>query len=131
MAMSKIHEHYRQLHDQCESDNERLFIGELYQQVRSRNHYDYFMSIKAQQSTFVNRDYRIDFTAEWDGKRYAMEVEGGVFSRGIASVGYRSIMGYIRHADKYNALSANGWYVFRFQLHKPQLRDLWGVLGIL
>ena len=128
--MSKIYDHYIKLYDACESHNEQLFVSGLYEQIKTLTQAKFFVQIKSQQTVFANRDYRIDFTCEFNNKKYAMEIEGGIFSKGLASVGYRSIMGYVKHADKYNTLAACGWYVFRFQLHKPQLRDLWGVLGV-
>ena len=88
------------------------------------------MAIQSQQIVIPDRDYRVDFTSHYQDRKYAMEIEGGVFSKNLASVGYRSIIGYVRHADKYNTLAKYGWYVFRFQLHKPQLKNLWAVLGI-
>lgn len=128
--MSKLYDHYIKLYESTESHNEQAFVTGLYEQITTRDQARFFMGMKAQQTVFTNRDYRIDFTCEFNDKRYAMEIEGGIFSKGLASVGYRSIMGYVKHADKYNTLSAHGWFVFRFQLHKPQLKNLWGVLGI-
>jgi hypothetical protein len=128
--MNTLYNKYLELYNACESHNECLFITKLYDQIKTQQQAKFFMTIKAQVIVFVNRDYRLDFTGVFKDKKYAMEIEGGVFSKGLASVGYRSIMGYIKHADKYNLLSAHNWFVFRFQLHKPQLSDLWGVLGI-
>lgn len=52
-------------------------------------------------------DWRLDFA--WPKHRIALEVEGGVWSRGrhVRGGGYRE------DVRKYNALAANGWTLFR------------------
>lgn len=68
------------------------------------------------------RDWRLDFAH--DGARVAIEVEGGVYSKG------RHVRpgGFEEDAAKYNAAAILGWLVFRVT---PQMveRDPVGVLG--
>lgn len=126
----KLYDKYQELFESCESHNEERFVSGLYEQMETKEQAAFFMAMKSQQIVIPDRAYRIDFIALYDNRKYAIEIEGGVFSKNLASVGYRSIMGYVRHADKYNTLAKFGWFVFRFQLHKPQLNDLWEVLGV-
>lgn len=125
-----LYSKYQELFESCESHNEERFVSGLYEQLQTREQAAFFMAMLSQQIVIPDRQYRIDFIALYQDRKYAIEIEGGVFSKKLASVGYRSILGYINHADKYNTLARWGWSVFRFQLHKPQLNDLWGVLGV-
>lgn len=123
---------YERLYDNCGSDDERLLVNALYKQldVTNTQQVAFFLSLRNQIEVIPNRRFRLDFAAVFEGKKYALEFEGGCYSRGIASVGYRSIGGYKKHVAKYNVLAANGWLVFRFQNDSQQLQAVWDVLGL-
>jgi very-short-patch-repair endonuclease len=50
----------------------------------------------------------LDFA--WPEQKVAVEIEGGVFSGGRHTRG----AGFVADCDKYNALAAAGWRLFRF-----------------
>lgn len=54
-----------------------------------------------------SRKYRFDFA--WIPERVALEVEGGVWTRGAHGRG----SGIIRDIEKYNLATCNGWRVLR------------------
>lgn len=54
-----------------------------------------------------DRKYRFDFA--WPEANLAVEVEGGVFTRGA----HGSISGILRDIEKYNLAAVNGWRVLR------------------
>jgi len=54
------------------------------------------------------RKWRFDFALP--ESRIAVEVEGGVWSKGRHTRG----SGFMADCDKYNTAAAMGWYVFRF-----------------
>jgi hypothetical protein len=55
-----------------------------------------------------SRRWRVDFA--WPEQKVAVEIEGGVFSGGRHTRG----AGFVADCDKYNALAAAGWRLFRF-----------------
>lgn len=55
----------------------------------------------------VGRKWRFDFA--WPRWLVALEVEGGIFTRGAHS----SVQGILRDIEKYNAAAAYGWRVLR------------------
>jgi len=54
------------------------------------------------------RRWRFDFA--WPDSRIAVEIEGGIWSRGR----HVRPAGYARDAEKYNAAAAAGWVVLRY-----------------
>lgn len=63
------------------------------------------------------RKWRIDYYFEQDGKKVALEVEGGVWTGGRHTRG----SGYVKDVEKYNALTLAGIYLLRTfpdELHK-------------
>lgn len=56
----------------------------------------------------LTRRWRFDFA--WPGIKVAVELEGGVYSRGRHSRG----AGYVKDCDKYNAATLAGWNVYRY-----------------
>ncbi len=127
-----LHDHYSNLYQQCDNDDERGLLNRFYQQLTPTNlsQVKLFLSLRTQQRVIPDRKYRVDFAAIVDGVKYAIEYEGGCYSRGRASIGYRSIGGYKSHVGKYNLLAAHGWLVFRFQNDTAQLKQVWAVLGL-
>lgn len=55
------------------------------------------------------RKWRIDYYFETNGKRVALEVEGGVWTRGRHTRG----VGFLGDMEKYNAISAAGIILLR------------------
>lgn len=53
------------------------------------------------------RDWRVDFA--WPEQRVILEVEGGVWTEGRHTRG----SGFSKDVEKYNALTAAGWTVYR------------------
>ena len=53
------------------------------------------------------RNSRFDFA--WPGRMVAVEIEGGVWSKGRHTRGY----GFMNDCEKYNAASALGWRLYR------------------
>lgn len=53
------------------------------------------------------RRWRLDYA--WPELRVALEVEGGIWTRGRHNRG----TGFLRDMEKYNALAAAGWRLFR------------------
>lgn len=53
------------------------------------------------------RDWRVDFA--WPEQRLILEVEGGVWTEGRHTRG----SGFTKDVEKYNALTAAGWTVYR------------------
>lgn len=53
-------------------------------------------------------DWRLDFA--WPEHKIAVEIEGGVFIRGRHVRG----KGFVKDAEKYNALVLDGWRLLRF-----------------
>jgi hypothetical protein len=56
----------------------------------------------------LTRRWRFDFA--WPGIKVAVELEGGVYSRGRHSRG----AGFVADCDKYNAATLAGWNVYRY-----------------
>jgi very-short-patch-repair endonuclease len=56
----------------------------------------------------VNRRWRFDFA--WRERKLAVEVEGGVWSKGRHTTG----VGFTKDIEKYNAAAILGWKVLRF-----------------
>lgn len=54
--------------------------------------------------------WRFDFA--WPEKKVAVEMEGGVFTRG----GHTRGKGYSKDCDKYNAAAELGWRVLRYTI---------------
>ena len=54
------------------------------------------------------RKWRFDFA--WPEKKIALEVEGGIWTRGRHTRG----SGFLKDMEKYNAAGKLGWRVFRF-----------------
>lgn len=54
------------------------------------------------------KDWRLDFA--WPDLRIAIEIEGGVYTRGRHVRG----KGYVNDIEKYNALTLDGWRLLRF-----------------
>lgn len=59
-----------------------------------------------------SRKWRIDYA--FAGQKLAVEIEGGVWSRGRHTRG----SGFVGDMEKYNALTEDGWYLLRYQPHK-------------
>lgn len=55
------------------------------------------------------RRWRIDYAVFWNGRRIAIEVEGGAWIFGR----HNRPTGFIKDIEKYNAASAEGWTLFR------------------
>lgn len=55
------------------------------------------------------RRWRFDYAVFWNGRRIAIEVEGGAWTRGRHVRGG----GFIKDVEKYNTATAMGWFVFR------------------
>ena len=62
------------------------------------------------------RRWRFDFA--WPAQKVAVEIEGGVFSRGRHTRG----SGFVKDCEKYNNAALMGWTVLRFA--QPHLKDL-------
>lgn len=60
------------------------------------------------------RRWRFDFA--WPENKVAMEIEGGVWSRGRHTRG----SGFVKDIEKYNAAASLGWRVFRFTPQQVQ-----------
>jgi len=56
----------------------------------------------------AERKFRFDFA--WPVHRIAVEIEGGVFSRGR----HTRPMGFIKDCEKYNMAALHGWRVLRY-----------------
>ena len=76
----------------------------------------------------AGRGWRFDFA--WPERKVAVEIEGGVWSKGRHTRG----SGYINDMDKYNWATLEGWKLLRFlpdQLDKTSpilmLRDALGI----
>lgn len=54
------------------------------------------------------RKWRFDYC--WADRRYAVEIEGGIWSRGR----HTRSGGFILDMEKYNEAAKRGWFVFRF-----------------
>jgi hypothetical protein len=67
----------------------------------------------------VSREWRFDisrlwkFDFAWVEPKVAVEVEGGVFSRGAASKGHAGGAAYASNCEKYNVAQHQGWSVIR------------------
>lgn len=61
-------------------------------------------------SRYCNIPRRWRFDAAWPNMWIALEIEGGVFSRGRHTRG----AGYVRDMEKYNAAAVLRWCVLRF-----------------
>jgi len=57
----------------------------------------------------IGRKWRADYYFERDGIKVALEVEGGVWTRGR----HTRASGYIKDMEKYNAMSRLGIYLLR------------------
>ncbi len=57
----------------------------------------------------IGRKWRFDFC--WPEARLDVEIEGGVFTRGV---GHTSVSGIMRDMAKINAAQVLGWRVLRF-----------------
>ncbi len=55
------------------------------------------------------RRWRFDYAVFWNGRRIAVEVEGGVWISGR----HNRPTGFLKDIEKYNAASAEGWSLFR------------------
>ena len=120
---------YDKLYSGIENKEELLLLNALYSQIKpTAQQIKLFLSLRNQVVVIPGRKYRVDYAAELDDKKYALEFEGGCYSKGLSSIGYRSIAGYKKHVEKYNVLAQHGWFVFRFQNDPKQLRDVWGVI---
>jgi hypothetical protein len=72
------------------------------------------------------RRWRFDFA--WPGQRVALEVEGGVFSRGR----HVRPQGFIADCEKYNAAAIQGWRVLRCVPRKGWINEaLWALKELL
>lgn len=60
------------------------------------------------------RKWRIDFYIEHNGKKLAVEVEGGIWSDGRHTRG----SGFIKDMQKYNELTKYGIYLYRVEPKK-------------
>lgn len=68
-----------------------------------------------------DRRWRFDWA--WIGAKVALEIEGGVFTKGRHTRG----AGFVRDMEKYNAATLLGWSVYRVtpdQLYQPQTLEL-------
>jgi very-short-patch-repair endonuclease len=68
------------------------------------------------------RKWRFDFA--WPEKRVAVEIEGGVWTRGRHTRG----SGYIGDMEKYNSAVEMGWRVLRYQPGKIDFAQIKRVL---
>lgn len=59
------------------------------------------------------RKFRMDYYGEWNGVKFCVELEGGVFIRGR----HLRPGGFLRDMEKYNLASQMGIYVFRIPSH--------------
>lgn len=123
---------YHSLYQQCDNDDERRLVNCFYAQLDATNleQVKLFLALRPQVCVIPGRKYRVDLAAVLGARKYAIEYEGGCYSRGKASIGYRSIGGYKAHVTKYNTLAAHGWLVFRYQNDTAQLKQVWAVLGL-
>lgn len=76
------------------------------------------------------RKWRIDYYFEKDGKRVALEVEGGVWRYGR----HNRASGFVKDMEKYNAIAVAGIFLLRVQPGKLFGREILeavkGVLGL-
>lgn len=75
------------------------------------------------------RKWRIDFYIEHNGKKLAIEVEGGIWSNGRHTRG----SGFINDMQKYNELTKYGIFLYRVEPSKlfnlSVLEDIQTILG--
>lgn len=75
------------------------------------------------------RKWRIDFYIEHNGKKLAIEVEGGIWSNGRHTRG----SGFIKDMQKYNELTKYGIFMYRVEPSKlfdlSVLQDIQIILG--
>lgn len=64
------------------------------------------------------RRYRIDFA--YPDKKIAIEIEGGVFTRGR----HVRPMGYVKDMEKYSAISKAGWILLRYLPKKINFKEI-------
>lgn len=60
-----------------------------------------------------SRKFRMDYFAEWNGIRFAVELEGGIYIRGR----HLRPGGFLRDMEKYNLAAQLGIFVFRVPSH--------------
>jgi hypothetical protein len=60
-----------------------------------------------------NRKFRMDYYGEWNGIKFCIELEGGVFIRGR----HLRPGGFLRDMEKYNLAAQQGIFVFRVPSH--------------
>lgn len=86
---------------------------------------------------FCEREYRFDakrkwrFDFAWPSVKFAVEIEGGVFSSGRHTRG----VGFSADLEKYNAAARQGWRVFRYTskhiANNEAIREVFEALGLL
>lgn len=59
------------------------------------------------------RKFRMDYYGEWNGIKFCVELEGGVFIRGR----HLRPAGFLRDMEKYNLAAQLGIFVFRIPSH--------------
>ena len=77
--------------------------------LRSRGYRDFVMEHRF---AAPSRQWRLDFA--WPDRKVAIEIEGGVWSRGR----HVRPKGFIDDCEKYNAATLNGWRVYRVPVVK-------------
>lgn len=80
-------------------ENVKAFSAELYSSMSREWRFD------------ISRLWKFDFA--WVAPKVAVEVEGGVFSRGAASKGHGGGAAYASNCEKYNVAQHQGWAVIR------------------
>ena len=79
-----------------------------------------YWSLFAKNSPTPETEYRFRpnrksaFDCAWPGKKIALEIDGGVYTRGRHTRG----TGYEKDCLKYNAAALYGWKLFRFSTHQ-------------
>ena len=60
-----------------------------------------------------NRKFRMDYYGEWNGIKFCVELEGGIYVRGR----HTRPSGFLRDMEKYNLAAQHGIFVFRVPSH--------------
>lgn len=72
----------------------------------------------AEYKFLADRKFRIDYC--YPDRHLAIEIEGGVWSRGRHTRG----AGFIGDMEKYNLLTENGWYLLRYQPNRIDFKQI-------
>ncbi len=70
------------------------------------------------------RRWRVDIC--WPDQKLALEIEGGTFMK--SGGGHRSVTGYHKDMEKYNAMSIQGYFLLRFTTREMESCESYDVL---